>query len=102
MNKIEEGKLKKDELLIRILQSRKQEELKAGINAAYICKNNSMVLDFFYVNSKNAKVIVTLNNLLNKDAKFFVSEKVINSKEGFYLGKKWFLNLSELKYRLSL
>lgn len=59
-------------------------------------------LIFFYVNSKNAKVIVTLNNLLNKDAKFFVSEKVINSKEGFYLGKKWFLNLSELKYRLSL
>lgn len=89
MNKMEEGRLKKDELLIRFLQQPKQ-ELKAGINAAYICKNNSMVLDFFYVNRKNAKAIMTLNKLLNKDANFFVSEKVINSKERFYLGGNGF------------
>ena len=71
MYEMEEEKLK-DELLIRFLQQPKQKELKAGINAAYICKNNSMVLDFFfYVNRKIAKAIVIPNNLLNKDANFF-------------------------------
>ena len=47
-------------------------------------------LIFFYVNRKNAKAIVALNKLLNKDANFFVSEKVINSKERFYLGRNGF------------
>lgn len=49
-----------------------------------------MVLDFFYVNRKIAKAIVTPNNLLNKDDNFFLSERVINSKEGFYLGRNGF------------
>ena len=54
MNKMEEGRLKKDALLIRFLQQSKQ-ELKAGINAAYICKNNSMVLDFFLCEQEKCK-----------------------------------------------